>query len=158
MGIIRIPSTYSRRLIAHSKFYFFDVGVFNAIRPRGPLDSPAEAEGVALETLVMQELKAINDYLNLEYQLYFWRTSNQVEVDFILYGPNGLIALEVKRSEKISSKDLSGLLQFKQDYPEADLFLFHLGKRREYVEGIRIIPIVEGLKNIPEILKNPKDY
>ena len=28
-----------RRLVAHPKFYFFDAGVFRAIRPRGPLES-----------------------------------------------------------------------------------------------------------------------
>lgn len=36
-----------RRMTAHSKFFFFDCGVYQAIRPRGPLDSPAEIEGPA---------------------------------------------------------------------------------------------------------------
>jgi len=27
-----------RKMIAHPKFYFFDTGVFNTIRPRGPLN------------------------------------------------------------------------------------------------------------------------
>jgi predicted AAA+ superfamily ATPase len=51
-----------RRMITHQKFYFFDVGIFRAIRPRGPLDSPAEIDGAAIETLLFQELRAINDY------------------------------------------------------------------------------------------------
>ena len=29
-----------RHLIAHPKFYFFDVGVFKSLRPSGPLDRP----------------------------------------------------------------------------------------------------------------------
>jgi predicted AAA+ superfamily ATPase len=49
-----------------------------------------------METLVFQELRAVNDYLECGYQLYFWRTKNGLEVDFILYGPEGLIAIEVK--------------------------------------------------------------
>ena len=42
---IRLP-VFSRRakrkLIRHRKFYYFDTGVFRAIRPTGPLDSDAE--------------------------------------------------------------------------------------------------------------------
>ena len=41
-----------RRLVAHPKFYFFDAGVFRAIRPRGPLDLAEEVEGPALEVSV----------------------------------------------------------------------------------------------------------
>ena len=84
-----------RKLISHQKFYYFDAGVFRAIRPTGPLDSDTEIDGPALETLVLQELRAINDYLGADYQLYFWRTKNGLEVDFILYGPKGLILKKI---------------------------------------------------------------
>lgn len=144
-----------RRLISHSKFYFFDVGVFRSLRPRGPLDSSEEIEGAALETLVLQEMKAINDYFDLGYHLHFWRTSNQVEVDFILYGPKGFIACEVKRANKISKNDLRGLKAFKEDYPEAQLFLFYSGSRREYIDDIRIIPVTEALGHLSELLSAP---
>ncbi|PIW63769.1 MAG: ATPase, partial [Candidatus Omnitrophica bacterium CG12_big_fil_rev_8_21_14_0_65_50_5] len=83
-----------RRMTAHQKFYFFDAGVYRTLRPSGPLDSPEEIEGMALETLVFQELKAVNDCLQLGYDLYYWHTANRVEVDFILYGARGLKAFE----------------------------------------------------------------
>ena len=102
-----------RRLIAHPKFYFFDVGIYRALRPMGPLDGPEEAEGAGLETLFLQNAKAINDYYNLGYTVYYWRTSNQLEVDFILYGPRGLLAFEIKRGKTITSKSLNGLKAFK---------------------------------------------
>ena len=44
-----------RRMVAHDKFYFFDVGVYRTLRPKGPLDMPEEIEGAALETLFLQE-------------------------------------------------------------------------------------------------------
>lgn len=47
-----------RALISHSKFYYFDVGVFRELRPQGPLDREAELEGPALEGLVAQHLRA----------------------------------------------------------------------------------------------------
>ena len=43
------------------KFYFFDVGVFKAIRPQGVLDSSSDLNGIALETLVLQEISAHNE-------------------------------------------------------------------------------------------------
>ncbi|MFT5208127.1 MAG: putative AAA+ superfamily ATPase, partial [Candidatus Omnitrophota bacterium] len=52
-----------RRLLAHPKFYYFDVGIYRALRPRGPLDRSEEIDGHALETLFFQELTALNDYM-----------------------------------------------------------------------------------------------
>ena len=37
------------------KFYYFDAGVFQTIRPRGPLDAPDQIHGPALETLFLQQ-------------------------------------------------------------------------------------------------------
>ena len=82
-----------RRMTAHPKFFFFDVGVYRSIRPKGPLDSPEEIDGAALETLIFQEIRAVNDLLRLGYDLYYWRTANGQEVDFVLYGEKGLIAI-----------------------------------------------------------------
>lgn len=141
-----------RRLIFHPKFYFFDVGVYKTIRPVGPLDSLAEIEGIALETLFFQELKAINEYFNLGYNLYYWRTTNGVEVDFVLYGEKGLYAFEVKRTDKIKSSTIKGLKIFQKDYPQAKCYLIYQGKR-ELSEGeIRILPVEKALKNLKMIL------
>ena len=53
----RVP-VFSRRakrhLITHPKFYYFDSGVFRSLRPTGPLDSPREIDGAALEGLIAQ--------------------------------------------------------------------------------------------------------
>jgi len=86
-----------RRMVAHPKFYFFDVGVYRTLRPMGPLDESAEAEGPALETLFLQHLRAYIDSLALGYHINYWRTSNATEVDFVLYGERGIFAFEVKR-------------------------------------------------------------
>lgn len=143
-----------RQMVNHPKFYLFDPGVFRAIRPMGPFDRPEEVDGAALETLLYQQICALNDYLDLGYTLFYWRTSTQMEVDFVLYGPKGLIAFEVKRSESIGSKDLKGLKAFASDYPEAKLFLFYGGARRKYIDSIELIPIEEGLRKLPVILSN----
>ncbi len=144
-----------RDMISHPKFYFFDVGVFQSIRPRGILDINSEIDGPALETLFLQESKAINDYFDLGYGFYFWRTRGQVEVDFILYGENGLHAFEIKRSDSLTRKDFKGLKLFQQDYPMAKLHMLY-GGEKEYFEGeIFVQPFLNVIKDLPNILKKP---
>jgi len=143
-----------RRLMNQKKFYFFDSGVYRAIRPSGPLDAPEEIRGIALETLCYQELRAVNDYYRLGYSLHYWRTATGVEVDFVLYGPLGLIAIEVKHSKKISSKNLSGLKTFINDYPEALGLIIYMGEREEIRNGIRIIPASIAIPSFRKILSN----
>lgn len=143
-----------RRLITHPKFYFFDAGIFQTIRPKGILDTASDIEGPALETLVLQELIAINDYYELGYKIYFWRTANGQEVDFILYGEKGFFAIEVKKSKTIRREDLSGLKSFKRDYPEAKGLIFYGGKKEEHHGELTALPIEEGLKNLKTLLIN----
>lgn len=141
-----------RRIVAHPKFYFFDVGIFRTLRPMGPLDSTEEAEGAAYETLFYQELRAINDYHRLGYQLHYWKTSNEVEVDFVLYGSRGIRAFEVKRLSKVNPAALKGLKAFLKDYPMAKGVLVYGGSRRMREGEIEIIPMEECLKELPGLL------
>jgi predicted AAA+ superfamily ATPase len=153
---IRIPifkKRAKRKLISHNKFYYFDVGVFRSLRPTGPLDSESEIEGPALETLFLQEIVAINDYYNLGYKIYYWRSITGLEVDFVLYGPKGLLAFEIKRKSNINKKDLKGLHAFKKDYPESKSFIFCNSQREEYYEGIQVIPIIKAIDHLSDILK-----
>jgi predicted AAA+ superfamily ATPase len=141
-----------RKMIAHPKFFFFDAGVYRAIRPTGPLDRPEEIEGSALETLVFQELNSLNKNMNLDYQIYYWRTFNQTEVDFVLYGERGIKAFEVKRTAKVRLKELQGLKLFLRDYPMAKAFYLY-GGNQYYQEGnIEVIPIQDALVKLHEWL------
>lgn len=141
-----------RRLIFHPKFYFFDVGMYRTIRPMGPLDLPEEAEGSSYETLFLQELKAINDYFDLGYRLFYWRTANGIEVDFIAYGERGICAFEIKRTRKLTTTMLKGLKFFLKDYPSAKCYFIYGGKREMKDGRIKIIPMEKTLKHLSEIL------
>ncbi len=140
-----------RRMVRHPKFYFFDAGVYRTIRPRGPLDRPEEIDGMAMETLVFQELLAVNDLHRLGYELFYWRTSNGREVDFVLYGERGIIAIEVKRAAKIRRKELRGLKAFARDYPTASLYMFYGGDTRMYLDDITLIPVEEALQQLVQL-------
>src|SRR6202043_904065 len=98
-----------RELSQHSKFFLFDTGVFRALRPTGPLDLGSEIEGAALEGLVAQHLSAWKDYTAGQHQLYYWRTRSGIEIDFVVYGPLGLWAIEVKNATRVHPPDLKPL-------------------------------------------------
>lgn len=144
-----------RRVAAHSKFFFFDCGVYQSIRPRGPLDIPEEIDGPAWETLLFQEILATNNYLDLGYQIFTWRYE-KVEVDLILYGEKGIFACEVKRSERLQDEDFKGLKNFKEDYPMAKCFLLYGGKTSYHDNGIDIMPLEEFIKNLIPILSSKR--
>lgn len=142
-----------RALTSHPKFYLFDAGVFQALRPRGSLDRPEEIHGAALEGLVAQHLKAWIDDQQADYKLAFWRTRGGSEVDFVLYGKDCFLAVEVKNGDTVSRKDLSGLKAFREDYPEAKPFLLYRGQRRLMQDEIHCVPVQDFLLNIlPSLL------
>jgi uncharacterized protein len=137
-----------RRLVASPKFYFFDAGVFRAIRPRGPLDRPEEIDGAALETLVWQEIRAATAGNALGWELHYWRTATGLEVDFVLYGARGITAIEVKRAAKLRPSDLKGLRAFARDYPDSRKILLYGGDDIQSRDGqIEIIPLDHFFKN-----------
>ncbi len=152
---VRLP-VFTRRakraIIVHPKFYFFDAGVYRTLRPVGPLDSAEDIDGPAVETLVMQELRAVNDNHDLGYSLFYWRTRDRKEVDFVLYGERGLVAIGVKRSASFRESDLTDLKLFAADYSVARCFLLYGGEREYVVDGIRVLPLASALPRFAEIL------
>jgi predicted AAA+ superfamily ATPase len=137
-----------RATIDHPKFYFFDTGIFQSIRPRGPLDRPEEISGAALEGMVAQHLRAWISYGDDRNQLFFWRTRAGAEVDFVIYGDDALWAIEVKNGSKIHDADLRGLRAFRSDYPEARALLLYRGRERISRYGVLGLPCEEFLKDL----------
>ncbi|HPI40041.1 MAG TPA: AAA family ATPase [Pseudobdellovibrionaceae bacterium] len=141
-----------RDLITKSKFFFFDNGVYRTIRPRGPLDSESELNGFSLETLVMQNIRALNDYYEWGYELFFWHTRTHQEVDLVLYGPKKLVAIEVKTSARVRKEDLVAMLLFKEDYPVAEAILVYGGTEEKFIQGIRILPAKQFFLQLQSLL------
>lgn len=137
-----------RRLAAHPKFYLFDTGVFRSLRPLGPLDRPEEISGQALEGLVAQHLRAWAAYSSVPRDLFYWRTRSGVEVDFVVYGPEGVWALEVKNGATIHPSDTNGLRAFRDEYPESEAVLLYGGKDKLLRGGIKCVPAGEFLATL----------
>jgi len=141
----RLP-VFTKR--ARRKLYWFDAWVFRSVRPAGPLDRPQEIQGAALEGLVAQHLRAWIDYTDPTATLGFWRTREGSEVDFVVYGPGGFWAIEVKHSSAVRGRDLRGLKSFREDYPQAFLRLLYRGSDRLEIDGISCLPCDDYLRRV----------
>jgi predicted AAA+ superfamily ATPase len=137
-----------RELVSHEKFYYFDAGVYRNLRMTGFLDTISEINGPGLEGLVLQHLRAWNDYQGAPNRLFYWRTKHGLEVDFVVYGPAGLYAIEVKHASTVHEKDLSGLRAFCVDYPEATPVLLYYGHERLQKKNIRCLPVEDFLRTL----------
>ncbi len=137
-----------RAVTGHPKFYYFDTGVFRSIRPKGPLDSPSEINGAALEGLVFQHIRAWSEYQKSDVKLYYWRTRSGYEVDFILYGEHCFQAIEVKNAREIRSKDLKPLKSFIDDYPECVPLMLYRGTSSLVIDGVLCMPVSRFLKEL----------
>jgi predicted AAA+ superfamily ATPase len=141
-----------RKTASHPKLYLFDNGLYRRLRQRGPLDLESEISGPALEGLVGQHLRAYIDFRLGGTQLFYWRSLAGNEVDFVLYGGNTFIALEVKNARVLNPVDYNGLYSFGDDYPEARLLLLYRGSLIMKHKNISVIPVELFLKNMQEYI------
>ncbi|MFN0118333.1 MAG: ATP-binding protein [Elusimicrobiota bacterium] len=130
-----------RETITHPKFYLFDSGVYQHLRTQGPSDIIEQSQGLALEGLVAQHLRAWKDYSLDKHDLFYWRTRHGVEVDFVIYGKKGFWAIEVKNSKKVRPEDLKGLHAFSEEFPDCKPLLLYRGKDRIKKNHILCMPI-----------------
>lgn len=142
-----------RRLTTHPKFFFFDAGVFRALKPKGPLDTDSEVDGAALETLFFQHYRALGEIKQWDQKPFYWRTANKAEVDFVSYGEEGLFAFEIKRSGMTRDEDLNSLRLFKQDYPMAKCFLLNFSQDNTIRDDIQILNFEYALWNLSKIME-----
>jgi predicted AAA+ superfamily ATPase len=110
-----------RRTSSADKFYFGNVGVVNYLAQRGELKPGSELFGKAFENWVSHELRAYNNYRDKFYNIYYWRLSTGIEVDFLIGGSNKiLLACEAKASAKINSEHMKGLRELSKEYEIVD--------------------------------------
>lgn len=98
--------TTMRKAIGRSKFYFFDVGVTNALARRGKIEPKSELFGRAMEHFIIQEVRAWMSYTRSDLGMSYWRSTSGMEVDLIL---GCRLAVEIKSTDLVSEKHVKGL-------------------------------------------------
>ena len=86
------------------KLYLSDVGILNNILKLKIED--ILNDNVSLYKGVIAENYVANQLVCNQFDLYYYRSDNTSEVDFLLYTKNGIIPLEVKAGSATQSKSL----------------------------------------------------
>lgn len=126
-----------RKAIQTAKFYFFDTGVTNAILNLKLLEPTSPSYGRLLEQWILMELKAYLSYRSINESLYFWRTINGQEVDFII---GDLVAIEVKATRRVVNKDLAGLKALREEKKIQKFYIISNEPNRHSIDGIQCLP------------------
>lgn len=146
--------SYSVRtqMTSQPKYYFFDCGVLNALRNElsVPVSTGTYRYGKLFETLVINQIAAINEYNQRDFNLYFWRTKGGAEIDLILSrGPgDSPRAIEIKSEQFPTDKELKILNSVKEEYPSAKLFCLCNTTQRTIKKGVEILPWREGVLEV----------
>jgi predicted AAA+ superfamily ATPase len=127
-----------RRVILAPRFWFFDIGIANTLLKRGKIEAGNEAFGKAFEHFICNELVAHSHYSGLNYNISYWRTASQLEVDFIL-GENDA-AIEVKSTANVTERDLRGLKAFLEEYSVKHAIVVSNDPQPRKSGKIRILP------------------
>lgn len=93
-------SSFSRNLRneikKNNKIYFYDNGVRNAIMGQLQAFSVRQDKGALWENFLISERRKYLDYNNMYAKSYFWRTTQQQEIDYIEEKNSRIYAYEMK--------------------------------------------------------------
>ena len=127
-----------RKVILAPKFYYFDVGIANYLLKRGKIEMGSEAFGSAFEHFIYQELYAHSNYTDNNYLISYWRTTSQIEVDFVL--GNHEVAIEVKATDNVQTRHLKGLKSFAEEYDVKKLIIISNDPLERIIGNITVLP------------------
>lgn len=133
---------FGKRMIKSPKLYFVDVGLAVYL-----LDIHREAQlardplrGNLVENFVVSEFIKYAANEGMEPNAYYYRDSNQHEVDLVFKRGHRLVPVEIKASKTFHATFLNGLNYFKQLVPERVLqsFLIYTGERIQSIGSTHI--------------------
>jgi uncharacterized protein len=133
-----------KRILSSPRYYFFDLGVRNALA-RLPLavELLNAQKGLLFEHAVILEIIRRVRVLNKDYKINYWRTSGGAEVDCVIDLGDELIPIEIKYSKNFSARELKGLRSFidehKKQIKQAYVVVME-GRREKIDEKIMLIP------------------
>ncbi len=120
-------------LVKHPRYFFFDVGVVNALRGSFNVSSDRNQ--------IVNSAHAFD----LDFQIYNFRTRGGLEVDFIFSQGGKKTAIECKSSLDIVQSDYRNLLSIEKYYPKIQKLVVYRGKHERKENGVWIVPIAKAL-------------
>jgi predicted AAA+ superfamily ATPase len=136
--------------VAHPKFYLFDSGVARALSGRLAYPPTPEECGPLLETLVGNEIRSYLERHHQGWRINFWRTHDDVEVDFLVETDWGYVAVEVKASSTWRNQYGLGLRKLREELAPREVRTFGVfrGPQAAKFGEIEVLPVVEFLSRL----------
>ncbi len=121
-----------REITKSRKFYFYDLGIRNAlIRNFNPLEIRPDTGALWENFCIMEMIKNLSNHRQFA-NVYFWRTWQRQEVDFIVERGGQFNAFEFKWSKEKGSAPKS----FMELYPQSHWQVVHSKNFHEVFEGL----------------------
>ena len=106
-----------KRLVKTPKIFSIDTGVLSHLLQISSEEefNKSPLKGEILETFIFSELLKANSYAQNRVNLYYYRTTDKKEIDFILEYSNKIIALEIKASKTVKKDDFKHIYNLKNE-------------------------------------------
>jgi predicted AAA+ superfamily ATPase len=110
-----------KRLIKTPKIYATDTGVLSHLLQIGSKEELEKSHyrGDIVETFIYDELLKANSSALKKVGLFYYRTSDKKEIDFILDYGEKIIAIEIKTSKSISKSDFKHIYHLQKEIPDS---------------------------------------
>jgi predicted AAA+ superfamily ATPase len=146
--IFLLPSFHfnlGKRIIKSPKLYFYDTGLvcFLTNITNKELYENGPMAGSLFENFIIADLKKNSIHKNLMNQMYYYRTSNGVEIDLVIDSPDGKSWIEIKKSHTFRTRMLSAVEKNLSDHDKG--FLVYEGDNFPYKKDIKILNYTEVL-------------
>jgi predicted AAA+ superfamily ATPase len=96
----------------------------------------------------LEDLRAWIAYSGRDARLSFWRTRSGVEVDFVVYGAEVFLAIQVQNAARVRPSDVQALRAFRSEFPESTPLLLYRGADRLRVDEVWCIPVERFLRGL----------
>ncbi len=117
--LLSYENNITKSIVKMPKGHMQDTGLLHYLLKIPSLDSlyADPIVGHSFEGFVIEELmKGLQATHVVNWNPYYYRTRNGAEVDFIIYGPFGLIPIEIKYGSKVEFRKLKTLSQFAEHH------------------------------------------
>ena len=140
-----------KRQIKSPKFYFFDIGVKNALSRTLTLDinKGTYVYGKSFEHFIILEFIRISNYHQNDYTFFYLKTKDDAEIDLIIERPGKkTVLVEIKSSNHVDDRDIKTLESFYNDFPNCEFFCLSQDINAKKIGNIQALYWKEGVNKI----------
>lgn len=140
--------SFRKRLSQKPKFYYFDLGVCNALSKTLTLEIKPRTSfyGEQFEHFIILECLKMASYYYPDYSFSYLRTKDDAEIDLIVERPGlPILMIEIKSSDMIQTEDISSFIQITNDFGECEAICLSQDKFQKQIKHVKVFPWEKGI-------------